>query len=497
MPVGQNIKKTHFTEQEHSLFRQRLIDNLHVFKQLLADPDFGQGAPSFGAELELYIIDPAANPYPINKLLHKQINDSQLSLELTNVNLEYNFTPIEQQALPFTQLSKQMFTALDKLERASALHQARILPIGILSTLQSKHLGFDTITDEARYQLFAKVLRDKRGEDFHLHIKGAESLALHWQDISPEGANSSFQFHYRVTPQAFANAYNAAQLITPLLIAIGANSPLFLGKQLWHETRIALFKQATDYRVKEAITQHLPSRVLFGLGWVRESAYEIFAEGVYLFEPILPVCSAHSAKAQFAVKGRSTLDELRLHQGSIWTWNRPIYDPVLGGHLRIELRSLPAGPSVKNMVANAALASGLIKGLESKISTLLPAIPFYFAEQNFYRAAKYGLQAKLYWPNKQDGHLVERPVIDILSNLLPTAVEGLHLLGVDEQEITEQMAVISGGLATQMNGATWQLKRFNHYLIKHAREDALAMMVEDYYQQYKTAKAVHEWSDNL
>ena len=464
---------------------------------LLADPNFGQGASSFGAELELYIINHASQPFPINKLLHQQVNDPQLALELTNVNLEYNFSPIKQQPLPFQNLSRQMFTALNKLDQVAASQQARIVPIGILPTLQSQHLGLDTITDEARYQLFAKVLREKRGEDFHLHIKGTESLDLHWQDISPEGANSSFQFHYRVTPQSFANAYNAAQLITPLLIAIGANSPLFLGKQLWQETRIALFKQATDYRVKEALAQHLPSRVMFGLGWVRESIYELFAEGVYLFEPILPECSKHSAKVQYATKGRSTLDELRLHQGSIWTWNRPIYDPADGGHLRIELRSLPAGPSVKNMVANAALATGLIKGLESKISTLLPAIPFYFAEQNFYQAAKFGLQAKLYWPNKQCGSLVERPVIDILRNLLPTAAEGLHQLGIDDGEIKQQMAVISGGLETAMNGATWQIKRFNKYLKKHDKQAALGMMVEDYYHQYKTAKAVHEWSDNL
>jgi len=485
--VGQEIEKTQFTKQEHDLFRLRLMDNLQSLKQLLADPTFGQGATSFGAELELYIIDQQAQPNPINKTLYQQLNDPQLSLELTNVNLEYNFLPIGQQAFPFRCLTEQIQSALKKLDKVAEVNNARILPIGILPTLQQQHLGADTITDEARYQLLNKALRDKRGEDFHLHIKGDECLDLHWQDVSPEGANSSFQFHYRVTPQAFANAYNATQLITPLLIAIAANSPLFLGKQLWHETRIALFKQATDYRVKQALAKHLPSRVMFGLGWVRESVYELFAEGVYLFEPILPVCSNQ----------QGTLDELRLHQGSIWTWNRPIYDPVGAGHLRIELRSLPAGPSIKNMVANAALATGLIKGLESKISALLPAIPFYFAEQNFYQAARHGLQAKLFWPSKECGTLGEYSVIDILHNLLPTAVEGLQQLGVDEREISEQLSVIKGGLDSQMNGATWQINRFNQYLKKHSRESALRAMVEDYYNEYKTGKAVHEWGDSL
>ena len=88
-------------------------------------------------------------------------------------------------------------------------------------------------------------------------------------------------------------------------------------------------------------------------------------------------------------------------------------------------------------------------------------------------------------------------MIDILRNLLPTAKQGLHLLGVDEQEIAEQLSVIKGGLDSQMNGATWQLNRFNHYLKNQTRELALAMMVEDYYREYKTGKAVHEWSDGL
>jgi hypothetical protein len=46
------------------------------------------------------------------------------------------------------------------------------------------------------------------------------------------------------------------------------------------------------------------------------------------------------------------LAELSLHNGTIYRWNRPIYDVVDGRpHLRVENRVLPAGPTVVDAVA--------------------------------------------------------------------------------------------------------------------------------------------------
>ena len=511
--MGTDIDKTQFDANDFEQYHHRLNENLCAFRQLLSQPGFGQGSPSFGAELELYIIDKQAAPKAINQQIHQQMMDKQLTLELNRFNLEYNFTPVRQEARPFSKMKQQMDAALTCLSEIAATHQARIVPIGILPTLQVSDMGLNAITDVPRYHVLAKALRDKRGSDFHIHIEGVESLDLHWGDVSPEGANTSFQFHYRVNPENFADAYNAAQLSTPLALALSANSPFFLGKKLWHETRIALFKQSIDYRLEDALHKHLPARVLFGLGWIRKDIYEMYAEGVYLFEPLMPICSDTNSFDELRAGIAPSLSELRLHQGSIWNWNRPIYDPTDKGHLRIELRALPAGPTPGNMLANAALMSGLIRGLQSHISTLLPGLPFRYAEQNFYRAAKYGLNAVLFWPSFKTGTLEERPVTAILKQLLPLAEQGLNDLGVDENEIKTQINIIKGGLETRMNGAQWQISMFDKLLPKsqhsassqraglkqqaqqHERQAALAELVELYYTQYQSGKAVHEWSE--
>ncbi len=495
--MGKDIEQTQFEPKDFEQYQQCLNKNLQAFRELLSQPGFGRGSPSFGAELELYIMDDKAAPKPINNVIHRQMKDKHLTLELNRFNLEYNFIPVQQGDAPFSKMRTQMTAALQCLSKLARTKQARILPIGILPTLQASDMGLDAITDIPRFQVLAKALRDKRGSDFHIHIDGLESLDLHWQDVSLEGANTSFQFHYRINPENFADAYNAAQLTTPLALALSANSPIFLGRKLWHETRIALFKQSTDYRIEDTLDKHLPARVLFGFGWVRKDIYEMFAESVYLFDPILPICTDIDPFNELRSGQAPSLSELRLHLGSIWNWNRPIYDPVDNGHLRIELRSLPAGPTPCNMLASAALMSGLMRGLQDHLSAILPGLPFRYAKQNFYRAAKYGLQAKLFWPSLLSGRLEERPVIDILKELLPVAEEGLCQLGVADSEINQQISIIKGGLETQINGAQWQINMFDKLIKTEDRKTALSQLVEHYYTQYQTGEPVHEWSEKI
>ncbi|PKH04487.1 hypothetical protein CXF72_01005 [Psychromonas sp. MB-3u-54] len=495
--MGKDIQQTQFTARDFEQYRKRLNESLKALKTLLAQPEFGRGAPSFGAELELYIIDAQSAAKPINLALLDLVNDKQLTLELNRFNLEYNFMPVMQNKSPFTTIKKQMIELLNSLTYSAKQMQARILPIGILPTLQAKDLGLNALTELPRYHILAKTLRRKRGSDFHLHIRGEDVLDLHWPDITAEGAATSFQFHYRVNPSDFADAYNAAQLTIPLVLALSANSPFFLGRKLWHETRIALFKQATDCRTQYAIDKHFPARVFYGFGWLRSDVYDLFAEAVYLFDPIFPVCSQENPFAQLRAGQAPSLSELRLHVGSIWNWNRPVYDPLDNGHLRIELRALPAGPSPANMLASAALMSGLIRGLQGHLIKTLPAIPFYYAEKNFYRAAKHGLNACLFWPNLRTGKLQERPVISILNDLLPFAEDGLSQLGIEETEIKQQMEIINAGLESRMNGAQWQINVFDKLIQSEDRQTALAQLVELYYKQYQTGKAVHEWSEKI
>ena len=235
--------------------------------------------------------------------------------------------------------------------------------VGILPTLRAEDLQLAALSDAARYRALNNGLRRLRQEPFRIRIDGADPLELAADDVGLEGANTSFQVHLRVDPDRFADHFNAAQLATGPVLAVAGNSPTFLGHRLWEETRVALFKQAVDDRDAAGRSSRRVSRVAFGTGWIATGAMELLEESVRLHEPVLPVLGAERPLERLAAGRVPALDELRLHQSTVWRWNRAIYDPAGGGHLRIELRALPAGPTVVDMLANAAFLLGLTLAL--------------------------------------------------------------------------------------------------------------------------------------
>src|SRR6266496_1929234 len=214
------------------------------------------------------------------------------------------------------------------------------------------------IIDLPRYRALNRRLRLLRHDPFHLRITGADPLELASDDVALEGAATSFQVHLRVDPADFARSYNAVQAATAPVLAVAGNSPTLLGHRLWEETRIPLCKQSIDDRDGRGLRRR-PARVAFGTGWLRGGPLGLFAEGVRLHQPLVPVLGDHDPLARGDEGHAPPLEELRVHQGTVWRWNRAVYDPACRGHLRIEMRALPAGPTVIDMLANAAFLVGL------------------------------------------------------------------------------------------------------------------------------------------
>ena len=415
--MGLAIEKMLFDASDFAAFDRRVRDNLKALEALLQRPGFGQGDSSFGAELEMYIIDGQGNPLGKNREIQLMVNSPQLTLELNRFNLEYNLTPFAIAGKPFSSSEAQLLQALVEIREAAARLGGRIVPVGILPTLSAAHFNAETMTDVPRYHALAQRLKSDRGGLFTVQIEGMEQLRLESNDITLEGANTSFQVHYRVSPDAYADAFNAVQLITPLVVALASNSPTLFGKRLWHETRVPLFKKSIDARKEQLLMNHpwhQPPRVNFGHGWVRKGALELFAESVYLYPCLLPICSEEDSSAVMEQGGIPQLNELRMQQSTVWLWNRPIYDHLAGGHLRIELRAMPSGPSVADMMANAALAIGLAEGIRPHVRRMVSALPFSYANYNFYRAAEHGIHSRIIWPDPARSELTEQPVLQLL-----------------------------------------------------------------------------------
>ena len=495
--MARAIDQTTFTEAEYAAFRARLESNLRALHALLARPGFGEGESSLGAELEMSIVDASARALGVNREVLARSTDPRLALELDRFNLEFNLTPVLARGHPFRHLQVEATGALAEANRLAAPLGGRIVAIGILPTLTEQDLHISALTDVPRYHALSEGVRRLRHAPSMVRIQGDDSIVLSCTDITLEGANTSFQVHYRVRPRDFARSYNAAQLAIPLALAVSSNSPTFLGRRLWDETRIALFKQSLDYRDFEATQWRPPARVGFGHGWVRDGAWEIFAEAVGLFAPILPICDDEDAAATVAAGGIPRLSELRLHQGTVWRWNRAIYDPDFGGHLRIEMRALPAGPTPLDMVANAAFLVGLTRALADRVDELLPRFPFGYAEYNFYRAAQQGVNAKLLWPSPRasESSPIEVTALHAVLTALPLAAEGLALLGVASDESDRLLGVIRDRVMSGTTPSRWQRRVLDQLLLTHDRDEALALLVEKYLAQAMTERPVHEWSE--
>ncbi|QRK09120.1 glutamate--cysteine ligase [Archangium violaceum] len=491
--MGLQIHKETFDAEDHERFARRLAESLEVLRTVLERPGFGVGPRTIGAELEMFLVDAAGFPLPVNRQVLSQTVDPRVTVEIDRFNLEVNLRPGPLAGRPFTALREEFESALAEVRRAAATQGARVAVTGILPTLREADLGSASLTGMPRYRALSAAIRNRRQEPLRVVIKGEDSLTLEWDDVSLEGANTSLQYHLRVDPADFARMYNAAQLATAPVLAVSSNSPFLVGRRLWDETRVALFRQAVDDRGESSSEAPQHGRVTFGHGWVRQGPLELFAESVALYSPLLPVLGPESPLECLAAGGLPRLDELRLHQGTVWSWNRAIYDPSGGGHVRIELRALPAGPSVVDMLANGALLLGLTLGLSDEVEALLPGIPFACARGNFLRASKEGLDAMLLWPERNAPSPRPVPAVALVERLLPVAREGLVGAGVAAEEADALLSIIQARLRAGCTGARWQRKMLARLEAHMPRQDALGALLERYMAHSTSGRPVHEW----
>lgn len=442
--------------------------------------------------MELYIVDANGRALGISEALRAAAQDPLLALELNRYNLEYNLPVLTLAGAPFTELEQTLIARLKHLNSVAADMDAAVVGIGILPTLTETDLGIQVMTPGARYEALTNVLLAMRGGAFDIDISGRDRYKTRRHDVTLEGACTSFQVHYGFPIEQFVDIWNAVTLITPLLLGVGCNSPLLLGHRLWHETRVPLFKQSTDGRRQEAAWHDLP-RVELGYDWLRRSVHELFAQRVYLYPPLIPQCDGEDPLTEIAAGRLPGLHELNLHNGTVWHWNRPIYSAENGGHVRIEMRALPAGPSAIDMAANAAFMIGLSAGLQNTIDDLLPAMPFRYVSENFYRAAREGINAQLIWPALNQNRLAERPLREIGLSLLDVANQGLCSLGVDADDSARMMAVIEHRLATGVNGAVWQLNAMDRLEPRLGKTAALQRLLHCYQRNANANLPVSRW----
>jgi gamma-glutamyl:cysteine ligase YbdK (ATP-grasp superfamily) len=489
--VGRDIEAIKISGEDRRNYRDKVRRSLDVFARMLRERLFEDNPSLVGQEIELNLVDADGMPSMRNADVLDAIADPAWATEVAQFNLEINVPPRHLDGDALADLEREIRADLNAADAKARTVGSSLVMIGILPTLTEHDVHEGTMSANERYRVLNEQIFAARGEDMRIAIDGAEQLLTHTDSITPEAACTSVQLHLQVSPDAFANYWNAAQAIAGVQVALGANSPFLFGMQLWHETRITLFEQATDTRPDELKEQGVRPRVWFGERWIT-SVFDLFEENLRYFPALLPICEDEDPLAVLEGGAIPQLAEMSLHNGTIYRWNRPVYAAVDGiPHLRVENRVLPAGPSIADTMANAAFYYGLVRAMAEAQRPIWTQMSFATAAENLHEAARHGLDAQLYWPGVGDTPAAEL----VLRRLLPLAREGLARWGVGQAEVDRLLGIIEQRCLTGQTGAAWQIATVAEFCrAGMARPEALRRMTQRYIEHMHTNAPVHTWS---
>ncbi|MBW3619596.1 MAG: glutamate--cysteine ligase [Actinobacteria bacterium] len=489
--MGEDIDEVRFTREDRQRYREKVKQCLAALRRMLDADAFELGRKLIGVEVEFYVVDSDGCPMNINDELLDLIESTDFQTELAQFNIEFNLAPHKLVGSVFREIEEELSTSYGfSARRAEQLH-AHVVMIGIMPTLNDLHITEQNLSTNPRYHLLNEQILEARGEDLIVDIEGPEKLALRTNSITMEAAATSVQLHLQVSPEGFGRTWNAAQAGSAAQIAVGCNSPFFLGKELWRETRIALFEQTIDTRTEELAAQGVRPRVWFGERWI-DNVTDLFDENVTYFNALLPLLEDEDPDEVLDRGDVPHLKELTLHNGTIYRWNRPIYAVARGKpHLRVENRVLPAGPTIVDTVANAAFYYGLVRGLADLDEPIEEQLSFTAAADNFRASSRDGIDAMLFWP----GVGVVPASELILRTLLPLAHAGLDAWRVDPGDRDRYLGIIEQRCLKRMTGARWQVLTFRHlYEVEELeRDEALIEMTRRYMRHMRSNEPVHTW----
>ncbi|HET9871235.1 MAG TPA: glutamate--cysteine ligase [Propionibacteriaceae bacterium] len=488
--MGADVDATQFTGEDRKRYRAKVRKGLDVLARMLTESRFDFERPMAGLEIELNLVDERWEPAMRNAEVLEAIADPHFQTELGRFNIEINVPPRRLAGGGLSSFETSVRTALNDASVKARQVGTQLAMVGILPTLYPEHVTEDAVSANPRYSLLDQQIVAARGEELEIIIDGVERLQMVSDTIMPEAACTSTQVHLQVSPDDFAGYWNAAQAVAGIQVALGANSPYLFGKELVAESRIPLFEQSTDTRSDELKAQGVRPRVWFGERWVT-SIFDLFEENTLYFPALLPITTDEDPVAVLDAGGVPRLEELRLHNGTVYRWNRPVYD-VSGGapHLRVENRVLPAGPTVVDTMANAAFFAGIVRALADQDRPVWSQMSFSAARDNFVSGVRSGIAADVFWPGVGEGRASDL----VLRKLLPLAMKGLQSWGVDDAEGGRLLDVIERRCLRAANGATWQTAEVSRREASgQDRREALRGMLGSYLNHMHSNEPVHTW----
>lgn len=488
--MGNQVVSSATDSAVRTAFTRHLLNDVHCLELMLERDIIESGISRIGAEQEFCLITKNWRPQNNADLILNDLNDSHFTNELARFNLEINLDPFELKEDCFRKMEQQLRHLLEKAGRKASDHNAFVLLTGILPTITKTELSFDYMTPKPRYWSLNEMVKELRGSDFRLHIRGVDELAITHDSVLMEACNTSFQLHLQVDPDDFVKSYNWAQAITGPVLGVCANSPLLLGRELWNETRIALFQQSIDTRQTSYALKDQISRVSFGDDWEYGTIADIYKNEIAQHKVLLSREVMSDSLKELEEGKIPKLEALNVHNGTIYRWNRPCYGATSdSAHLRIENRYIPSGPTILDEMANFAFWVGLMKGRPAVFDDITSHMDFADAKSNFIKVARTGKESVLTWRGRKVS------VRDLITReLLPIAHEGLNKMNVDKEDSERLLKIIDQRTIGQ-TGAQWSIRNYRKLKKNTRKDDALLALTKYMYRYQQTDKPVHEWDE--
>lgn len=465
-----------------------LIRDLEALDNMVESGLIEKSPIRIGAEQEFFIVKNDFLPNNNSLKLLEAINDPHFTTEIGNFNLEINLDPIHLGGDCFSSLHQKLSNLLDLAKKEAAKEESKIILTGILPTLAHTNIGLQNMTPFQRYYVLNEAARESRAQDFMIHIKGVDELNLLHDSVMLESCNTSWQMHLQVDPDEFIDMFNWSQAIAGPVLAACCNSPLLFGRELWSETRIALFSQSVDIRTNSFLLNDSQSRLSFEDKWQRGTVSDIFKDNISRFRSLLTSEFDLDSVEMLKLGQIPKLKALNLHNGTVYRWNRACYGVGDGQpHLRIENRYIPSGPTVIDQVANFAFWVGLMKGRTSEFEDIQDRWDFKDIKANFYKAARYGMATQFVWDNR----LVSCQEL-LLDTFIPMAKRGLKLAGIVEKDIAKYLKVIENRIQGR-NGAVWTVESYRNLLKAKKKNEARQVLTAHMYINQEKKIPVSEW----
>jgi CBS domain-containing protein len=472
-------------------FTKAVLNDLQALEKMFAAGHLEEDALRIGAEQEMFLVDSAMHPAPLVSEILDVARDNRLTTEIGRFNIEANLTPLDFTGDCLSRLERELNEVVGKIKKSAAHFDADAVLCGILPTIQQSDLVEENLTPSPRFTELNRILTALQGNERLIHIKGLDELRISLQNTFIEFSNTSFQVHLQTAASKFVEYYNWAQAVTSPVLASAVNSPLLLNHRLWHETRLALFQHAVDERSPTHHVRNRPARVTFGRDWARDSILEIFHEDIARYRIIFTRELEEDSMESLRNGKIPQLLAWRMHNGTIWRWNRACYGVIEGKpSLRIEARFLPAGPTVVDQMANAAFFLGLIMALPEEFGDVSEKMSFDDAKNNFFSTARFGLKSQIHWLDGKS-HPAKRLILD---ELLPRAHQGLQMVGIESGDIERYLGVIGERVSQEKSGAQWMLDSLAK-MDKRAKQNVrMRTLTQSMIANQEKGEPLHKWS---